>query len=68
MDRFEIKDDEIFPLPPVNYKQSYATQGALYNGSHFTGSQSSKGSQYKVEVCGVLWFQNSLSLLSLFFV
>jgi len=50
MDRFEIKDDEIFPLPPVNYKQSYATQGALYNGSHFTGSQSSKGSQYKVEV------------------
>ena len=65
MDRFEMKDDEEFPLPPVNYKQSYATQGALYNGSHFTGSQSSKGSQYKVEVCCTNFFEKKVKITCL---
>jgi len=45
---------EIFPLAPVNYKQASSASSALYNGSHFTGQQTSKGHHYTVQVT----FQN----------
>lgn len=42
--------DGLFPPLPVVNRKANLSQGALYNGSHFTGQQTSKGNNYKVQV------------------